>query len=260
MSLVALFHHSSTSSPPPPRSLKDLHKNNIVIKLTFPEIIVLGQESIGKSSVLERIIGLPLLPRGSGLVTRMAIRIRLVHLSDDALWRFCAAEGKVPDPSGYYVRVRVLDAGSGEEVGGAGMATAWEGPVHARDFYRGGAEGSDGTADRILMVMNKIVGGGDHRKVDDKHILQLEVCSPKITSDLTLLDLPGVVGSSLGEQDDMPASTRRLVLKYLQGRDTLVLVVAPAQVRPPQLAPSFFICSSSLFLSLAREEKHLTDI
>ena len=47
--------------------------------------------------------------------------------------------------------------------------------------------------------------------------------------DLTLLDLPGVVGSSLQDQDEMPKSTLRLFEKYLLGRDTLVLVVAIAQ-------------------------------
>ena len=40
------------------------------VGLEFPEIAVVGQESTGKSSVLERITMLPLFPRGTDIVTR----------------------------------------------------------------------------------------------------------------------------------------------------------------------------------------------
>ena len=40
------------------------------VGLSFPEIAVVGQESTGKSSVLERITMLPLFPRGEDIVTR----------------------------------------------------------------------------------------------------------------------------------------------------------------------------------------------
>lgn len=40
--------------------------------ISFPEIAVVGQESTGKSSVLERITMLPLFPRGVDIVTRSA--------------------------------------------------------------------------------------------------------------------------------------------------------------------------------------------
>ena len=40
--------------------------------ISFPEIAVVGQESTGKSSVLERITILPLFPRGVDIVTRSA--------------------------------------------------------------------------------------------------------------------------------------------------------------------------------------------
>jgi len=40
---------------------------------------VLGQQSSGKSSLLEAIVGLDFLPRGSGVVTRRPLELRLVH-------------------------------------------------------------------------------------------------------------------------------------------------------------------------------------
>ena len=153
------------------------------MKLTFPEIVVVGEESTGKSSVLERIVGLPLLPRGSDLVTRMPIRLRLGHLSGDGLRKFSDAEGVRPDAAGYYVRIRVLDAETGELKAGSDISTRFEGPVTARDFYQGGRPGSDGPADRIRGVMDHIVGGTDHRCVDEKNILQVEVKSAMVSGD-----------------------------------------------------------------------------
>ena len=162
------------------------------MKLTFPEIVVVGEESTGKSSVLERIVGLPLLPRGSDLVTRMPIRLRLGHLSSDGLRKFSDAEGVRPDAAGYYVRIRVLDAETGELKAGSDISTRFEGPVTARDFYQGGRPGSDGPADRIRGVMDHIVGGTDHRCVDEKNILQVEVKSTMVSGERALILPPSI--------------------------------------------------------------------
>ena len=45
----------------------------------MPRIAVLGTQSSGKSSVLESIVGLDFLPRGSGVVTRRPLELRLNH-------------------------------------------------------------------------------------------------------------------------------------------------------------------------------------
>ena len=57
--------------------LRDLGLNEV---FDLPKICVLGTQSSGKSSVLESIIGLDCLPRGSGLVTRRPLELRLVHI------------------------------------------------------------------------------------------------------------------------------------------------------------------------------------
>ena len=57
--------------------LRDLGLNEV---FELPKICVLGNQSAGKSSVLESIIGLDCLPRGDGLVTRRPLELRLVHL------------------------------------------------------------------------------------------------------------------------------------------------------------------------------------
>jgi len=47
--------------------------------LKLPRIIVVGDENSGKSSILERICGLEVLPRGEGITTRLATLLCLQH-------------------------------------------------------------------------------------------------------------------------------------------------------------------------------------
>ena len=51
--------------------------------INLPRIAVLGTQSAGKSSVLESIVGIDFLPRGSGVVTRRPAELRLVHEPDE---------------------------------------------------------------------------------------------------------------------------------------------------------------------------------
>ena len=49
-------------------------------EISLPRIAVLGTQSSGKSSLLENIVGLDFLPRGSGVVTPRPLELRLVHM------------------------------------------------------------------------------------------------------------------------------------------------------------------------------------
>ena len=143
--------------------------------LSFPEIAVVGQESTGKSSVLERVLGLPLFPRGADITTRMPIRLRLSHLSAAELRTFCAAEKLAESDDGFYIRVKLVNVASGAER----EATPFEGPIHASDF---GAQG-DGPCARINAIMKKQTSGagGVSHGVDESSLLQMEVKSRKLS-------------------------------------------------------------------------------
>ncbi|XP_008105696.2 interferon-induced GTP-binding protein Mx1 isoform X1 [Anolis carolinensis] len=54
--------------------------------LALPEIAVIGDQSSGKSSVLEALSGVAL-PRGSGIVTRCPLALRLKKLPADHMWK-----------------------------------------------------------------------------------------------------------------------------------------------------------------------------
>lgn len=49
------------------------------IGIDLPQIVVVGSQSSGKSSVLENIVGREFLPRGNDIVTRRPLVLQLVH-------------------------------------------------------------------------------------------------------------------------------------------------------------------------------------
>uniref|UniRef100_A0A8C5G583 Dynamin-1-like protein n=1 Tax=Gouania willdenowi TaxID=441366 RepID=A0A8C5G583_GOUWI len=49
----------------------------------LPQIVVVGTQSSGKSSVLESLVGRDVLPRGNGIVTRRPLILQLVHIDAD---------------------------------------------------------------------------------------------------------------------------------------------------------------------------------
>lgn len=51
----------------------------IEMQLELPQIIVIGSQSAGKSSVLESFVGHDFLPRGSGIVTRRPLILQLIN-------------------------------------------------------------------------------------------------------------------------------------------------------------------------------------
>lgn len=55
----------------------------------LPQIVVLGEQSSGKSSVLESLVGRDFLPRGTGIVTRCPLILQLIYCPiDDREYRY----------------------------------------------------------------------------------------------------------------------------------------------------------------------------
>lgn len=57
--------------------------HNLGGELDMPQLVVVGSQSAGKSSVLETIVGRDFLPRGSGIVTRRPLVLQLIHTPAD---------------------------------------------------------------------------------------------------------------------------------------------------------------------------------
>lgn len=60
--------------------LRDFHLNEYI---SLPRIAVLGEQSAGKSSLLESICGLNFLPWGSGIVTRRPLELRMIKTATE---------------------------------------------------------------------------------------------------------------------------------------------------------------------------------
>lgn len=57
--------------------LRDIGLDNL---LSLPKIVILGNQSSGKSSLVEQIVGLDFLPRGNGVVTRRPLELRMNNI------------------------------------------------------------------------------------------------------------------------------------------------------------------------------------
>ena len=60
--------------------------------LDLPQIAVVGGQSSGKSSVLENIVGKSFLPRGSGIVTRRPLVLKLHFNANEEYGEFLHAK------------------------------------------------------------------------------------------------------------------------------------------------------------------------
>lgn len=170
--------------------LQDLVFNTIGLDtLDLPQVVVVGSQSSGKSSVLENIVGRDFLPRGTGIVTRRPLILQLVHVENDTNSVELAEFGEflhIPGQKFY----------SFEEI--------------RREIERETAR---------LAGSNKGI---------NKLPINLKIYSPHVLN-LTLVDLPGVTKVPIGDQPtDIEKQTKELVLEYISKPNSLILAVTPA--------------------------------
>eukprot|EP01044_Picomonas_judraskeda_P011200 COSAG03_NODE_1504_length_3971_cov_7.241219_1_plen_768_part_00 len=146
-----------------------------------PQLVVVGNENAGKSSVLERLCMMPIFPRDENLCTRCPIHVRLRR-----------GPAKAP-------QLEVTDAN-----GGSSQSIPISVPAEcAHDDVRR-------TMERIVKEQNATLTG----VASDRKIL-LHVQSPNVPT-LDLVDLPGVVAAAAsGEPPNMPDQTKSLVQQHI---------------------------------------------
>lgn len=166
--------------------------------LGLPQIAVVGSQSVGKTSVLQSLVGRDFLPRGSGIVTRRPLVLQLRSTQQDA-----PAAGAPPGPADASPREWAeFDHLPGERF---------------TDFARVCAE--------IERETQRVCG--ENRGISLEPIL-LRIYSPCVM-DLTLVDLPGLTKVPTGDQpSDISESIRNLVLQYVSHESCLILAVSAA--------------------------------
>ncbi|KAI0598085.1 vacuolar sorting protein 1 [Biscogniauxia sp. FL1348] len=171
--------------------------------IDLPQIVVVGSQSSGKSSVLENIVGRDFLPRGSGIVTRRPLVLQLIN-------RPAQANG-VKDE---------VDSSTDK----AANADEWGEFLHVpgQKFYD-----FNKIRDEISRETEAKVGRNSGISPAP---INLRVYSPNVLT-LTLVDLPGLTKVPVGDQPrDIERQIRDMVLKYIQKSNAIILAVTSANI------------------------------
>ncbi|VDD79825.1 unnamed protein product [Mesocestoides corti] len=176
--------------------LQDVFNTVGTESLQLPQIVVIGSQSSGKSSVLENIVGRDFLPRGPGIVTRRPLVLQLVHVgeNDDAIRK--------------------------EE--GDGTSKEWAKFLHNKQVIY---TDFDKVREEIEKETTRLAGIG---KMVSSEAIHLKVYSPNVLN-LTLVDLPGITKVPVGDQpEDIEKQINSLCLHYISNPNCIILAVTPA--------------------------------
>ncbi|KAI1485184.1 vacuolar sorting protein 1 [Biscogniauxia mediterranea] len=171
--------------------------------IDLPQIVVVGSQSSGKSSVLENIVGRDFLPRGSGIVTRRPLVLQLIN-------RPAQSNGVNDD----------VDSSTDK----AANADEWGEFLHipGQKFYD-----FNKIRDEISRETEAKVGRNSGISPAP---INLRVYSPNVLT-LTLVDLPGLTKVPVGDQPrDIERQIRDMVLKYIQKSNAIILAVTSANI------------------------------
>lgn len=164
--------------------------------LQLPQIIVVGAQSSGKSSVLENLVGRSFLPRGPGVVTRCPIILQLLHFKHEDF----------PGRKSEYA------LGLDE----------WGVFLHKKDVIY-----NDFVKIREEIELETDRKAGKNKGMCAEPIV-LKIFSTGVLS-LTLVDLPGLTKNPVGEQPpDIEFQIREMVINYISNPNSIILAVVTA--------------------------------
>lgn len=174
--------------------------------IDLPQIVVVGSQSSGKSSVLENIVGRDFLPRGTGIVTRRPLVLQLINRQPPAI-------GK---PNG--VKHEDIVAGADKEAN----IDEWGEFLHipGQKFY-------DFNKIRDEITKETEAKTGRNAGISPAPI-NLRIYSPNVLT-LTLVDLPGLTKVPVGDQPrDIERQIKEMVLKQISKPNAIILAVTGA--------------------------------
>ncbi|XP_053277636.1 dynamin-1-like protein isoform X3 [Pleuronectes platessa] len=163
--------------------------------IQLPQIVVVGSQSSGKSSVLESLVGRDFLPRGSGIVTRRPLVLQLVNIAP------------------LQERQKTENGVKAEE---------WGTFLHCKNQIF-----TDFQQIRQEIETETERTSGENKGISPEPIY-LKIFSPKVLN-LTLVDLPGITKVPVGDQpEDIEAQVQEMILSFISNPNSLILSVSPA--------------------------------
>jgi dynamin 1-like protein len=233
--------------------------------IDLPQIVTIGSQSSGKSSVLESVVGRGFLPRGTGIVTRRPLILQLYNTSNSGNYNNLGSPGIDYGPEGGGNDDNNDDEDD-EEVNPASSANSdindenLSTPVNTRNSKKddkddkskakGRASLSSNAASPVILpgdewgeflhlpgekfyqfqdICNEIVRETDRSTGRNKGIsnksINLKIYSPRVLN-LTLVDLPGITKVSVGDQPlDIEDQIRDMCLNYISNPNAIILAV-----------------------------------
>lgn len=178
-------------------TIDDLRSMGVGRDIDLPQLIVVGDQSSGKSSVLEA-ISLVRFPVRGGLCTRFATELIL---------------RKAPQPK---FKVSIIAADSSINPG----------QIHdagVRQFNE--TEWDDADLDSMIEAAKQAMGIGNSEQDFSDYILRIEISRPEVPS-LTLIDLPGFYHGETSEQSASGRNTvNELARQYMKKKSSIILAV-----------------------------------
>ncbi|KAL5256597.1 hypothetical protein ACHWQZ_G011744 [Mnemiopsis leidyi] len=182
-------------------------------EIDLPQIVVVGSQSTGKSSVLENIAKQNFLPRGMGIVTRRPLVLQMIKAPCKKVIRGSNHDSwaeKVQNPTKLSVPDQSFET--------------WAQFLHRGDMIY---TNMDSIQKEIIDDTNKKCGSNKGISDDPIH---LKLYSTKIPS-LTLVDLPGLTKIPVGDQPrDIDQRIEKLVRSYIVKENSIILAVSAGNV------------------------------
>ncbi len=198
--------------------------------LDLPQIVVVGGQSSGKSSVLEAIVGRSFLPRGHGIVTRRPLVLQLYNTNTTSGPIDTDGED-TDDVDNNDDDISIGNQEVDEEERGYNNANVeiefqnseeWGEFLHlpGRRFY-------NFTSIRQEIVRDTDRLTGINKGINAKPIF-LKIYSPHVLA-LTMVDLPGIAKVAVGDQPiDIEQQIRDMCFTYIDNPNAVILAVTSA--------------------------------
>ncbi|KAJ1568422.1 vacuolar protein sorting-associated protein 1, partial [Cladochytrium tenue] len=190
---------------------------NVSNPIDLPQIVVIGSQSSGKSSVLENIVGKDFLPRGSGIVTRRPLVLQLINRP--------SARGEVGGVAADPASVSASKLASvGDRAPASDEADEWGEFLHLP-----GKKFTNFDEIREEIERETDLKTGKNAGISPQPI-NLRIYSPNVLT-LTMVDLPGLTKVPVGDQPkDIEKQIRDMIVKYITKSNAVIVAVSPANV------------------------------
>jgi interferon-induced GTP-binding protein Mx1 len=184
------------------------------------QVAVVGDQSSGKSSVLESISGIPF-PRGTGLVTRCPTQLTLKRTAPGTQWTATASVS-------WCERINVRFARTINLL--THLSTCPRVRVMRRPHAQPAAAGMVSRPEELTNVIERLttVLTAEGDSSFSSHAIHISVSSPTCP-DLSLTDLPGIVRThTQGQRSSVIDEVNTLIETYICQENTVILAVVPA--------------------------------